>query len=226
MLNDRQKDILIKENLPTEYEELTLNQKIAIEAMEDMFVYLDNHYPDEEFEYAGYIAPSSIETEQLLVDSQYGRVTVFRETEGEEKVYSDDYREVKASDVYASVIDDFLSDTIDAHDYIVSVSVAQCDGEVDKENVINSCLAGTTVFVKETVGEEEFKKLASSVSDYLKENAKDVSVTADYYLVKESEFGIDLPQRYADNIDMNIFLKQLSYYHRKNGDEELYEIQR
>ena len=95
MLNDRQKKILEKEGLPTDYNELSLSKKIAIEAIEDMFQYLDKQYPDETFEYAGYISQSTLESEQLLVNSKYGKVTVYRDVSGSSPVYKDDLKKQK-----------------------------------------------------------------------------------------------------------------------------------
>ena len=226
MLNERQKGILNKEGLPTDYNELSLTKKIAIEAIEDMFQYLDRQYPNEKFEYAGYISQSSLESEQLIVYSPYGKVTVYRDNAGDSHTYKDDYCEAKASDQYATVVNDYLSNSVNEDDYIVSVNVGKINSEFDRESIIKNCDASTTIFVREKIGESEFKRICSMTSDYLSKNAGDASVSVDYFLVKESEFSIDLPEQYLNDINMEIFLKQWSYYHRKNGEEKLYEVER
>ena len=226
MLNDRQKKILEKEGLPTDYNELSLSKKIAIEAIEDMFQYLDKQYPDETFEYAGYISQSTLESEQLLVNSKYGKVTVYRDVSGSSPVYKDDFKEAKASDIYASVINDYLSASYNDEDYLVYVVVSKCEGHPDQKSIIKSRNANTTVFVRQKAGDSCFQSIASSVSDYIGKNSDKASSAADIFLVKDEEYGLQLPEQYENNIDMGIFIKQMSYYHRENGEEKLYEVER
>lgn len=58
-LNDRQIDILLSEDLPTEWNKLTPNQQKSIQAIEEMLEYLENKY-DKEFIYAGYKLPDML----------------------------------------------------------------------------------------------------------------------------------------------------------------------
>lgn len=226
MLNDRQKAILEQEGLPTKYEELPLSKKIAIEAIEDMFKYLDVQYPEDDFIYIGYIPQTSLEKEQLLVNCQYGKVTVYRDISEKKNVFTDNYYEMKASDIYATEIDNLLSGISNDNDYIVSVFVNKFDGVFADVSMVDHCMANVTIFVNEDLGEEKFKDITFRISKYLSEKAKKQSVSADVYLVKKSDFDIDLPTRYKENIDIKIFLKQTSFYHRKNGEEKLYEVER
>ena len=165
-----------------------------------MFQYLDRQYPNEKFEYAGYISQSSLESEQLIVYSPYGKVTVYRDNAGDSHTYKDDYCEAKASDQYATVVNDYLSNSVNEDDYIVSVNVGKINSEFDRESIIKNCDASTTIFVREKIGESEFKRICSMTSDYLSKNAGDASVSVDYFLVKESEFSIDLPEQYLNDI--------------------------
>lgn len=227
MLNDRQKEILKQEGLPTNFNELSLSKKIAIEAIEDMFQYLDNQYPDEKFEYAEYISQSSLEKEQLLVKCQYGEVTVMRDITGDIPIYEDDFTELRASDMYETIINQFLSKSVDERTYIVSVVVNKYNGDaIVEDSILQKCSASITIFVNEDIGEEQFQNIVTILSKYLGEKVGSNSVSADFYLVNNSDFNIDLPDKYTTSINMDIFLRQISYYHRANGDEKLYEVER
>lgn len=112
-LTARQKQILKQEGLPLDYEKLNDSQKSAIECIEDIFQYLDKTYPKEKFEYSGYVPYSTLEPEHLIVESQYGEVTVNRyvstDSPGFPSSYDDDFKDVKAADIYATVVDDYLA---------------------------------------------------------------------------------------------------------------------
>lgn len=54
VLTERQIEILEKEGLPTEYEELDSKYKKGIVNIEKSLTYLENKYPDKTFEYIGY----------------------------------------------------------------------------------------------------------------------------------------------------------------------------
>ena len=68
-LTSRQKKILKEAGLSTNYDDLLSSQRIAIKRIEELYKYLDSEY-DEEFIYEGYIAPNSLQDEQLIVYPQ------------------------------------------------------------------------------------------------------------------------------------------------------------
>ena len=224
MLNERQKQILEKEGFPTDYEALPLSKKIAIEAIEDMLGYLEGQYPGEPFEFMGYIEQSPLENEQLLAASRYGSVTVRRDISGESPVYEDDFTLVRASDAYAAAINDYLAERFNEADYIVSVTVSRYDGAWDGEaTVLRRSNAGVTVFVREKAGEETFENIASTLAGFFRGNVTEHAVSADVFLVKESVFGADLPERFVQDYRAGDYLRQMRYYNWQNGDEKLYE---
>ena len=218
ILNDRQKSILRKEGLPTDYDSLSLTQKVSIEAIEDMFTYLDMMYPDEQFEFSGYVAQSPLESEQLIVFSQYGKVTVHRDISGDSFEYNDDFKEIKAADMYSMVINNLIAKQYNEKDYIVDTVVNHCESNnPTKETIFNSCDAELTIFVREGAGEECFSGIDEIVSKFLGEKGK-IDVYLTVYMVKESEFTLDLSERYKTDIDMGIFIKQSDYSLRSQGE--------
>ena len=217
ILSDRQKSILQKEGLPTDYDALSLTQKVSIEAIEDMFTYLDMMYPDEQFEFSGYVAQSSLESEQLIVFSQYGKVTVHRDINGDSFEYNDDFKEIKAADMYSTVINELIAKQYNEKDYIVDTVVNNCRFNPNKDTVFKSCDAELTIFVREGAGEECFRGIDETVSKFLSEKGK-IDVYLTVYMVKESEFTLDLPERYKTDIDMGIFIKRSDYSLRSQGE--------
>lgn len=217
ILNDRQKSILQKESLPTDYDSLSLTQKVSIEAIEDMFTYLDMMYPDEQFEFSGYVAQSPLESEQLIVFSQYGKVTVQRDLSGDSPEYDDDFNEVKAADMYSTIINELIAEEYNEKDYIVDTVISYCNNNPSKETIFMSCDAELTIFVREGAGEECFSGIDKTVKKYLSDKGK-IDVFLTVYLVKEKEFTLDLPERYKTDIDMNIFLKRSDYSLRSQGE--------
>ena len=217
ILNDRQKSILQKEGLPIDYNSLSLTQKVSIEAIEDMFKYLDMSYPDEKFEFSGYVAQSPLESEQLIVFSQYGKVTVQRDLSGENPEYDDDFEEIKAADMYSTVINELIAKQYNEKNYIVDTVVNNCRFNPSKDTIFKSCDAELTIFVRESAGEECFSGIDETVSKFLREKGK-IDVYLTVYMVKESEFTLDLPERYKTDIDMGIFIKQSDYSLRSQGE--------
>lgn len=212
ILSDRQKSILLKEGLPTDYNSLTLTQKASLEAIEDMFTYLDMMYPKEQFEFSGYVAQSPLESEQLIVLSQYGKVTVCRDSENDIISYRDNFKEAKEAYDCATALNDYLAKTFTETDYIVDVDVSRMVGATDNTpSTLSNCIAAVTIFVNDSVGESTFQKIVSTVSTYLDNTAINSNVSADFYLVKDSEFTLDLPERYKTEINMEIFVNHTSY---------------
>ena len=116
VLTERQQKILADEGLPTDYSSLSLTQKAAINAIEDIFCYLESHY-DDRFSYVGYVAPSAIEEEHLIAVSEkyphLGTVIVYRNYSNGSYVYRDNYTTLIAKPLYEQAIDTWLSQSID-----------------------------------------------------------------------------------------------------------------
>lgn len=89
VLNERQKKILRKTDLPTDYDELTYTQKKAIVAMEEMLQYADEKYNDT-FCYEGYVAKGPLEREHMYAYPKGKSHLVFTITRTEDG-FEDDY---------------------------------------------------------------------------------------------------------------------------------------
>lgn len=223
MLSERQKEILESKGLPTEYDRLTGGQKSAIEAIEDMMVYLDKEYPNEEFRYSGYVAVTPLEKEHLLVNCRYGEVTVYRDLSVDPPAYEDNYNEAKASIAYKDIISAFVSRSIDQDNFTLFVRVEKCNSESwTEETLLALCDVGIQVFVKETVGEDCFDKLCRELSDYLGEKAKDNGVSVGYYLIKEDKFYSDLPSAFDRLNSDKLVIKKKRYDQYPGGSKKLY----
>lgn len=227
-LTARQKQILKLEGLPLDYEELDDSQKSAIECIEDIFKYLDKTYPKEKFEYSGYVPYSSLEPEHLIVESQYGEVTVNRYVStylpGFPSSFDDDFKDVKAADIYATVVDDYLAKKYDIDDYCVIAYVSNYFGKnYDIKRITKECYnTNVSVYVNGKVGLKTFKMITTDLIDYMKENTGKNIVSADIYFINSSDFSMDLPEEFNNGLSRDIIKKHISYYRYDDGEEKIF----
>ncbi len=227
-LTARQKQILKQEGLPLDYEELNDTQKSAIECIEDIFKYLDKTYPKEKFEYSGYVPYSTLEPEHLIVESQYGEVTVNRYVStylpGFPSSFDDDFKTVKAADVYATVVDDYLSKKYDTDDYCVIAYVSNYFGKkYDIKTITKECYnTNVSVYVNGKVRLKTFKMITTDLIDYMKENTGKNIISADIYFINSSDFSMDLPEEFNNGLSRDIIKKHISYYRYDDGEEKIF----
>lgn len=228
-LTARQKQILKQEGLPLDYEKLNDSQKSAIECIEDIFQYLDKTYPKEKFEYSGYVPYSTLEPEHLIVESQYGEVTVNRyvstDSPGFPSSYDDDFKDVKAADIYATVVDDYLAKKYDLEDYLVIAYVSNYFGkDYDTKKITKECNnTNVTVYVNDNVGLKTFKLMTKDVIDYMKKNTGKNIVSADIELINSSDFSMDLPEEFNHGLSTDVIKRHISYYRDKDGKEKFFK---
>ena len=227
-LTARQKQILKQEGLPLDYEELDDSQKSAIECIEDIFKYLDKTYPKEKFEYLGYVPYSTLEPEHLIVESQYGEVTVNRyvstDSPNDPPTFKDDFKDVKAADIYATVVDDYLAKKYDIDDYCVIAYVSNYFGKnYDIKRITKECYnTNVSVYVNGKVGLKTFKMITTDLIDYMKENTGKNIVSADIYFINSSDFSMDLPEEFNNGLSRNVIKKHISYYRYDDGEEKIF----
>ena len=230
-LTARQKQILKQEGLPLDYEELDDTQKSAIECIEDIFKYLDKTYPKEKFEYSGYVPYSSLEPEHLIVESQYGEVTVNRYVStylpGFPSSFDDDFKTVKAADVYATVVDDYLAKKYDTDKYLVDVSVSKyLDDTFDTKTIAQNCNGCVSVYVDDSVGRKIFENIGKDVINFMKSKTGKIGVYSNIYLINSSDFSMNLPEEFRNgSLSSDSKLKHIRYY-RRDGKEKVYEVKR
>lgn len=227
-LTARQKQILKQEGLPLDYEKLNDSQKSAIECIEDIFQYLDKTYPKEKFEYSGYVPYSTLEPEHLIVESQYGEVTVNRyvstDLPNDPPTFKDDFKDVKAADIYATVVDDYLAKKYDTDKYLVDVSVSKyLDDTFDTKTITENCNCCVYLYVDDSLGLKIFKDISKDLVDFMKNNTGDMSVEADIELINSSDFSMDLPEEFNHGLSTDVIKRHISYYRDKDGKEKFFK---
>lgn len=168
MLNERQKKILEKENLPTVYEELNSKQRQAILACEELFGYLEETYPEEHFEYNCYFFPSKEIDQHLVADCSIGTIRVYRQKQDGKWVYLDNYElcaQVKQlTELYAKELDkEFGEGNWEMYPDITYPK------EVFEHGIENRCWVSYIVYVKQgavTDLEMSARKLADIMAEY------------------------------------------------------------
>lgn len=228
-LTARQKQILKQEGLPLDYEKLDDTQKSAIECIEDIFKYLDKTYPKEKFEYSGYVPYSSLEPEHLIVESQYGEVTVNRYVStylpNFLSSFDDDFKTVKAADIYATVVDDYLAKKYDTDKYLVDVYASEyLDDTFDTKTIAQNCNGCISVYVDDSVGRKIFENIDKDVINFMKSKTGKIGVYSNIYLINSSDFSMNLPEEFRNgSLSSNSKLKHIRYY-RRDGKEKVYEL--
>ena len=228
-LTARQKQILKQEGLPLDYEELDGSQKNAIDSIEDIFKYLDKTYPKEKFEYSGYVPYSTLEPEHLIVESQYGEVTVNRYVStylpGFPSSFDDDFKTVKAADVYATVVDDYLAKKYDTDKYLVDVSVSKyLDDTFDTKTIAQNCYGCVSVYVDDSVGRKIFENIGKDVINFMKSKTGKTGVYSNIYLINSSDFSMNLLEEFRNGtLNSDSKLKHIRYY-RRDGKEKVYVV--
>ena len=227
-LTARQKQILKQEGLPLDYEKLNDTQKSAIECIEDIFKYLDKTYPKEKFEYSGYVPYSTLEPEHLIVESQYGEVTVNRyvstDSPNEPPTFEDDFKDVKAADIYATVVDDYLAKKYDTDKYLVDVSVSKyLDDTFDPKTITQNCNGCVYLYVDDSLGLKIFKDISKDLVDFMKNNTGNLSVEADIELINSSDFSMNISEEFDNGLSTDVIKKHIEYY-RNDSEEKVYEV--
>lgn len=228
-LTVRQKQILKQEGLPLDYEKLNDTQKSAIDSIEDIFKYLDKTYPKEKFEYSGYVPYSTLEPEHLIVESQYGEVTVNRYVStylpGFPSSFDDDFKDVKAADIYATVVDDYLSKKYDTDKFLVDVSVSKyLDDTFNTKTIAQNCNGCVSVYVDDSVGRKIFENIGKDVINFMKSKTGKIGVYSNIYLINSSDFSMNLPEEFRNgSLSSDSKLKHIRYY-RRDGKEKVYEV--
>lgn len=227
-LTARQKQILKQEGLPLDYEKLDDMQKSAIECIEDIFKYLDKTYPKEKFEYSGYVPYSTLEPEHLIVESQYGEVTVNRyvstDSPNEPPTFEDDFKDVKAADIYATVVDDYLAKKYDTDKYLVDVSVSKyLDDTFDPKTITQNCNGCVYLYVDDSLGLKIFKDISKDLVGFMKNNTGDLSVEADIELINSSDFSMNISEEFDNGLSTDVIKKHIEYY-RNDSEEKVYEV--
>lgn len=207
VLNQRQKDILEQMNLPKDYDSLTVIQKNAIVAIEDMLSYLETKY-DETFTYSGYYEASSAEEEHLIAECSIGEVTVFRNRENGQYFYTDDYAAVSAGPQYREAISNYIEETFESGTYkVFSVVNSVNNAEVAP---LHGASAASYVFFDASVTESEFEAFVLEFANWIKEQSQGNATVTKFYLLQTDDLGSIYDFNYEEKTLESIYAKKLS----------------
>lgn len=202
-LTERQIGILKENGLPTSYEDLSLMQKSAITAIEDMLCYLEGQY-DDHFTYAGYVADSPVEREHLLAVSEAypncGQVTVYRTYENGAFSYQDNYSTLAAKLMYEEALNDWICQTLPNEKFIVFSDVSYADAALQKERILSQASAASYILISEEVcTEEELRALVEDFGPWIKEQSRQTRANVTlFYLAAPELMALATNDTYED----------------------------
>ncbi len=199
MLNERQRSILREQGLPTEYESLTVIQKSAIEAIEDMLSYLEQKYSIS-VQYDSYVSSAGGETEHLVASSDAGLITVYRRWENDRFVYEDDYLSLTSVPLYEKALDDFLSAKLGEENVRIFSQLSDTESGADEGNILGKTAANSIIFVSGDFKDGAFRELVEAYGAWLTERSNGHASVSHFVLVSREEltqtFAFNYEQRY------------------------------
>lgn len=216
-LNQRQKDILAEQGLPTEYKELSVSQQRAIVAIEDMLVYAEKKYSTS-FSYAGYSAPSSLEKEHMRAfptsgDMETDSFTITKTDTG----YEDDYVNVAANEIYVAHVYDGIKNILPNTEIkvfaeIIRTSLVEVPTvDTELQGKVESSL---WVFVDGvTWGEDDINNFKTEFGDYLAEHQ--LYGMAQIILLKDGKIAYLTKYNYTDYLSEEYYTVRETLYVNK-----------
>ena len=143
----------------------------AIVAMEELFEYLDQKY-EEEFEYAGYIAESPLDREQLMVQVVGGTsldiVSVYREN----GVITDDYANLLVKEPYEAAINEFFEQYEGGIESKTFSKIYEVNGDVKKQQLLSLVSANSIIYISESdFKNKDLSELAQAFGNWVKNKA-------------------------------------------------------
>ncbi len=192
-LNERQKYIMAMEIGRTEYSELKDDQKEAAIKIEMLYEYLEEKYPDKEFEYVNFVLESL--SSHLIVketsDKKHRSVgaTLRWDNKTKSYIYLDNYYlKVTASDEYEKLIEKHLKEYNPNADFFLDVEVHSVDAENQTVNIENT--GGSITIVIENVFEDEAegREYVADFVDWLLENNAKYGAMIKFIALNKEDF--------------------------------------
>ncbi len=172
VLTERQKAILEKEGLPTDYYELEGQQQDAITRIELCLDYLDRTYPDDTFTYLSYEgfgfmsgrSPQVYVLSEKIGEDRCVSVGV-KKFDGKYKFY-DDYKMVMDSNVYQAEIEKYIRSQLPDTEFFVDASIEDYD---EGESYIMERASGFFTMIMNDAfdSEDEAKEFMRAMADWL-----------------------------------------------------------
>jgi hypothetical protein len=214
-LTEQQRQILEKEGVPADYEQMTDQQKRYLERADLIMTYLYDKYHEYgvNFIYDGYHAPEMFDGEWLGAypeggDPELDRVIVERK-KGSEDIFEDDYLDVAIRPYCTEILEESLSQWFDlkyCKVYVRSIGLENMDAKdlpnLNKEFLKDGgALYGVAyVYISEEVcNQAEFAKFASEYHAWLQKNQ--YYVNQHEYLYTQEGIEQLTAYNFADNRD-------------------------
>lgn len=179
-LNNRQKNILVENELSTDIDDLTYGQRESIFNIEEMLKGLEFKY-GKTFVYEGYVQGSVVEEEYLLASdpdlakSRRNYIKVYRRRgENSSDVFNDNYVSIALRPLYEEKLYEVLPTMLDDKSFKVfaDITYTSLDKPVDNiDKVLGEFKAWHGIFIEgEDIGPEKFESYGEKIKDWLQEN--------------------------------------------------------
>ena len=206
VLNERQKEILAMQGLPTDYEELTPVQKSAITSIEEFLVYLEETH-NEEFTSSGrYYPPGSGESEHIDAHCSKGEVTAWRKYEDGQFTYWDNYDiQVHAEEVTSAISSYFKERYEETYTSVLSI-----DAYTD--------VHGTYYIFFLNCDQDQMDERVAAFEEWLK--GQDMNAKFDFHFrgLNEEDFNRIELMTFSDIIKSKVELSYAVCVLEENGD--------
>ena len=184
-LNQRQKDILAEQGLPTDYEKLTTSQKGAITAIEDLLSYLEETH-NEEFTFSGRYWPTG--PQHIEAYCSIGMVTAYAKYSDGQIIYWDSYNNVLRENEVRSIIEAWFQEQYEAGTYKF---YSNFHSRID-QNPENDVVYGKCVAVFPDCNQNQIMEIAASFEQWLNGQNLNSQITFLFYGFAEEDFtGIE-----------------------------------
>ena len=221
-LTQRQKDILEQVGLPTEFEELDLIQESAIQCIEQMLDAVEKKH-GKTFCYLEYV-PKGILDQETLKCYEEGIlpqtvITVERVYENNEWIYSDNYREVQASKIYADMIRHHIEESRGENCCVVFSDISALRDE-ENEGLLRSGAVSRIYLPESSCTEEMLKKTAEELKDWLAKHYSGSSIGALLYVVEQDVFEAMAFAGYEDETGKKQYLHGIMFEITGSGPQD------
>ena len=207
-LNDRQRKILEIEGLSQDYWELNGKAQDSIIKVELCYTFIEDKYPEDEFEYVEYSYGTLNLKSKLLGSNHNVRVTL--NWTGDKFYFWDNYQLLLDSELYAKEIEKFVKEKYPNAELFVDALVDEGSWKSGDAYIMKRA-AGESLIVMEDVfsDEDEAKVLLNDVASWMDEQNPTLSKLITIFVLSKDEF---------QNVDVDNWKD----YHRNHNS--LYEF--
>ena len=177
ILTERQKEILTREGLPSNYDELTYTQKKAIVSIEEMLSAIETKY-GMLFEYSSYTGVGYIGSESLTAYpsgySEYYSFTVTRKLKDGEYVYEDGFKQMLTKSVFNEFILNYCNKELGVGNvkvYSIVTNIKTNQFPISLQNVAHNVDGDNWIFIDgEFVSKEKYNEFLVNYRRWVDEN--------------------------------------------------------